>query len=75
MRDNWKRAYRLARIIYQSKPSNTRALCSLEGVDYLAWFTVQFKRGELIQTTPARRLFEKKVANKIIDEILAEEKR
>lgn len=70
----WKKAYRLARIIYNSKPENPIALCRLDKLEYMAWFTVEFKRAERPQTTPAERLWQNKIANEIIDELITEER-
>lgn len=77
MREKWKEAYRLARIIVKSNPENEAALASLPRLFYRAWLVAKYKRHEVdwrMTMTPRDRLESKKIINEIIDELIKEGK-
>ena len=74
-KDQWKQSYRMARIIFKSQPKNEDYLVKLRGSDYLAWYHVAFKINveyNCFHIPLINRLYQRKMADKIINEILAE---
>ncbi len=70
IRQQWREAWRTARIIHNSKPSNPDALASFDG---LLWRAIMRRLGrdtpDPILASPATN----REVRRIIDEILAEE--
>ncbi len=70
-REKWNEAYRMARIIVASNPSNPDALARLKGNHWHAYLIIRFKRdaADPLNSPPAANL----MAKKIIEEIMQEE--
>lgn len=75
-RQEWHRAYRLARIVVAVEPNNTDNICThLRDLEWLAYAVLQFHRNTCDwRCTPASvRLAQIRIADEIISEIIREE--
>lgn len=76
-KDQWKQSYRMARIIYNSQPNNEDYLVKLRGSDYLAYYHVKFMinaDNNYFDVPLVNRLYQRKLVDEIINEILEEER-
>jgi len=74
VKEQWKTAYRFARIVMNSKPSKVSELCRFSGVQFRAFAVLWYHRDEVDRlSVPAYvRLEQSRLVQPIIDEILKE---
>jgi hypothetical protein len=76
-KNQWKQSYRMARIICNSQPNNEDYLIKLRDSDYLAWYHVKFMinaNNNYFDVPLKNRLYQRKLVDEIINEILEEER-
>ena len=68
MKEQWKEAYRLARILHEAGIVNTDALAKLRPLQWRAWLVITYKRNRVdVLSFPLSARIE---AHKVVSELL-----